>query len=69
MIFRRINDETLNIEVGDNDIDVKLTFDTPTYKMLMAGDLLDRLYDCLDCSFNQHIDIVTEEDVLKKKRQ
>ena len=49
MIFRRINDETLNIEVGDNDIDVKLTFDTPTYKMLMAGDLLDRLYDCLDC--------------------
>ena len=67
MIFRRINDETLNIEVGDNDIDVKLTFDTPTYKMLMAGDLLDRLYDCLDCSFNQHIDIVTEEDVLKKE--
>ena len=60
MIFRRINDETLNIEVGDNDIDVKLTFDTPTYKMLMAGYLFDRLYDCFDCSFNQLIDIVTE---------
>lgn len=67
MIFRRINDATLKIEVGDNDIDVKFIFDTPTYKMLMAGDLLDRLYDCLDCSFNQHIDIVTEEDVLKKE--
>ena len=64
MIFRRINDNTLHIEVGDNDIDVKLTFETPTYKMLMAGDLVDRLYDCLDTSFNQHIDIVTEEDVL-----
>ncbi len=63
MIFRRLNDDTLKIEVGDNDIDVKLVFDTPTYKMLMAGDLLDRLYDCLDRSFNQHIDIVTEEDL------
>lgn len=64
LIFRAINDDTLKIEVGDNDIDVKFVFDTPTYKMLIAGDLLQKLEDSLDCSFNQYIDIVTEENVV-----
>lgn len=67
LIFRRINDDTLNIEVGDNDIDVKFTFDTPTYKMLIAGDTLDKLRDFLDCSFNQYIDIVAEEEIVDLK--
>lgn len=62
MLFRKINDDTLKIEVGDNDIDIKFVFDTATYKLLTAGDLLDRLYDYLDCNFNQHVDIVTEEN-------
>ena len=64
LIFRRINDDTLNIEVGDNDIDVKFLFDTPTYKMLVAGDTLAKLNDFLDCSFNQYIDIVAEEEIV-----
>lgn len=64
LVFRRINDETLNIEVGDNDIDVKFSFDTPTHKMLVAGDTLDKLHDYLDCSFNQNIDIVAEEQIV-----
>lgn len=64
LIFRRINDDTLNIEVGDNDIDVKFLFDTPTYKMLIAGDTLEKLNDFLDCSFNQYIDIVAEEEIV-----
>lgn len=62
MIFRRINDETLQIEVGDNDIDVKFVLDTPTYKLLTAGDLLSRLEEYLDCSFNQNIDVIVEEN-------
>ncbi len=63
MIFRRISDDSLSIDVGEHDIDVKFTFDTPTYKILTAGDLLDKLKDYLDSNFNYNIDILTEEIV------
>lgn len=63
MIFRRLSDESLSIVVEDKDIEVKLTFDTPTYKMLMAGDLIEKLHDFLDCNFIQNIDILTQEIV------
>ena len=69
MIFRCINDDTLKIEVGDNDIDVKFVLDTPTYKLLTAGDLLDRLNEYLDCSFNQNIDIIVEEGLFSDKKE
>ncbi len=63
MIFRRINDNTLKIDIGEKDVDVKLIFETPTYKMLMAGDILDKLHTYLDCNFNYNIDILTDEIV------
>lgn len=69
MIFRRINDDTLKIEVGDNDIDVKFVFDTPTYKLLTAGDLLAKLEEYLDCSFNQNIDIIAEESLYSEQKE
>ncbi len=67
MVFRRINDETLQIFVGDADIEVKLKLETPTYKMLMAGDLTQKLESWLDRSFNQNIEVVAEEDVVELK--
>lgn len=63
MIFRRITDDSLKISIGEKDIEVKLIFDTPTYKMLMAGDAVDALTDYLDRSFNYEIDVLTEEIV------
>lgn len=61
MIFRRINDESLFVDIGEHDIEVKLLFDTATHKILVAGDTIDRLHDYLDRSFNYNIDILTDE--------
>ncbi len=63
LIFRRLNDDTLKINIGEHDIEVRIIFDTPTYKILMAGNLIDKLHECLDTSFNYDIDILTEEIV------
>ncbi len=63
MIFRRISDESLSVDVNEHDIEIKFTFDTPTFKMLTAGDLIDKLKDYLDSNFNYNIDILTEEIV------
>lgn len=67
LIFHSLNEDTLKIDVGDKDIDVKFKLDTPVYKMLMAGDLLQKLEDCLDCSFNHYIDVVTQENIVDVK--
>lgn len=67
LLFHSLNEDTLKIDVGDRDIDIKFKLDTPSYKMLMAGDLLAKLEDVLDCSFNHYIDIVTQENVVDAK--
>lgn len=66
-IFHSINDDTLKVEVGDKDVDLKFKLDTPVYKMFTAGDLQQKLEDYLDCSFNHYIDIVVEENVVDVK--
>lgn len=63
LIFRRLNDDNLIINIGEHDIEIKIIFDTPTYKILMAGDLIEKLHDFLDTNFNYEIDILTEEIV------
>lgn len=64
LIFHSLNEDTLKIDVGDKDIDIKFKLDTPSYKMLMAGDLLTKLEDVLDRSFNLDIDIITQENIV-----
>lgn len=63
LIFRRLNDDSLKINIGEHDIEVKIIFDTPTYKILMAGNLIEKLHEYLDVNFNYEIDIQTEEIV------
>ncbi len=68
MIFRRLKDENLEISVDNSEIIVKIVFDTPTYMMLMAGDLLEQLTEFLEHNFNQTITIETQEQVVDLKQ-
>ncbi len=68
MIFRRLKDENLVISVDNSEIIVKLVFDTPTFMMLKAGDLLEKLVEFLDHNFNQFITVETEEIVVDLKQ-
>lgn len=68
MIFRRLKDENLQISVDNSEILIKFTFDTPTFMMLKAGDLLEKLEEFLDHNFNQTITIDTEEIVVDLKQ-
>lgn len=61
MLFNRMRDENLTIFVTDTDIEVKFNFETPTYKMLTAGNTLEKLTDWLETSFIPNIDVTAEE--------
>lgn len=64
MIFRRLTDDNLLIFVGDDEIDVKLLLETPSYKMLVAGAMTEGLRNYLDIWFNQSVDVTAEERVI-----
>lgn len=61
LVFRRLSDNNIDISVNDEEINVKLRFDTPTFKMLCAAESAEELKSYLDQSFNQSIDVATEE--------
>ena len=67
MIFRRLKDENLKISVDSSEIIVKIVFETPTFMMLKAGDLIDQLVEFLEHNFNQTITVETEEVVVNLK--
>ena len=68
MIFRRLKDENLKISVDNKEIAIKILFDTPTFMMLKAGDLIEKLIEFLDHNFNQEITVETEEIVVNLKQ-
>ncbi len=68
MIFRRLKDENLNISVDNQEITIKITFETPTYMMLKSGDLLEKLIEFLEHNFNQEITVDIEEKVVDLKQ-
>lgn len=67
LVFRRIKDDSIDVSVFDKEIDIRLLFETPTYKMLDAGDTASALKDYLDMWFNQSVDVILEEKVVDLK--
>ena len=68
MIFRRLKEENLQISVDNSEIIVKIIFDTPTFMMLNSGELIEKLQEFLEHTFNQTITIQTEEQVVDLKQ-
>lgn len=67
LIFRNINENSMHITVDSDEIIVKLTFETPMYKILTADNLIDKLTEFLDHNFNHVITVETEEKVVDLK--
>lgn len=57
MIFKRLADDNIAVEVKDNEIHIKLTFDTPIFKLLDASKVPESLTDYLDRLFNEEINV------------
>ena len=55
MIFKRMKDENVKISIGDDDIEINLTFETGAYTLLTANDTVEKLTDYLDNKFNYNI--------------
>lgn len=64
MIFRRLSEENITLNVSDKEIFVKLTFETPTFKLLDAANCAETLKDFLDTNFNQDIEVSLVEKVV-----
>ena len=65
LIYRSLKDANFSITVDSgSEIDVKLLFETPIFKILTADNLLERLIDFLDHSFTETINVEAEEQVV-----
>lgn len=62
MVFRKLREENIAIDVDDNAVSVRLRFDPPTCKMLEAADTENELANYLDVNFNKQIDVTLRAD-------
>lgn len=61
LIFRKLTDKTIDIEVSEGNIDVAFNFDAATIAMLTSGNFTEKLKDFLDINFNENISVRLNE--------
>ena len=64
MVFNYLSDKNIQVEINDREIDVKLSFETPTYKLLKNNNSETKLKEFLDENFNGTITVNYVEKVI-----
>ncbi len=61
MVFCRMKDSNLDMQVSTDEIFVKLAFETPSYKLLQSSNVEEDLSEYLDANFNQSVSVGLSE--------
>ena len=64
MLFKYLNDKNVQIDINDREIEIKISFDTPTFMLLKNTDAESKLKEFLDENFNGNIEINFVENIV-----
>lgn len=64
MFFSFLSEKGVTITIEEKDIDIKIVFDTPTYRLLKNSDFETKIKEYLDENFNGNISVKLIENVI-----
>ena len=64
MLFKFLSEKNMQLDISDREIEIKISFDTPTFMLLKNTDSEARLKEYLDENFNGEISVSYIENVV-----